>query len=324
MIISQTPFRVSFLGGGTDLEAYYRSGYGAVLSTAIDYYVYITVSKRFDDTIRVSYSRTEIVDQVDEIEHPIVREAMKMTGVTKAVEISSVADIPAGTGLGSSSSFTVGLLNALYAYQGRHVSADELAARACEIEIEILGEPIGKQDQYIAAYGGINYIRFNQDESVFVDPLVAERPLRDSLSDSLLMFYTGSTRKAGAILEDQSKRSPDLTKELDVLRDMALTGFEVLADGREMTRFGTMLDNGWQIKRELSAKISGSQIDDWYAKAMEAGALGGKLLGAGGGGFLLFYCEQHNQDRLREALADMRELPFGFDGRGSRIIFVSR
>lgn len=323
MIISQTPLRVSFFGGGTDLPAYYRKQGGAVLSTGVDKYCYITVNRRFDHTLRISYSKTEICETVDEIQHPLVREALKITGIHQGVEITSMADIPAGTGMGSSSTFTVGLLNALFAFTGKHVPAEELARLACEIEIDRVGEPIGKQDQFAAAFGGLNTMAFQPDEFVSVDPIICPRETKAELNQCLMLFYTGITRKAGTILKDQQKRTEALIPTLEKMKAMVEEGRSILQDGRHLARFGTLLGEAWHLKRGLSQKISNGLVDDAYSAAIDAGALGGKLLGAGGGGFLLVYCERHLQKKVRENLKSLREIPFNLEPRGSRIIFVS-
>jgi D-glycero-alpha-D-manno-heptose-7-phosphate kinase len=326
MIITRTPLRISFCGGGTDLPAFYRNQQGAVVSSAINKYVYITVnrlSRYFDHGILLKYSRTELVDRVEEIAHPIIREAMKVTGVTDRVEITSMADIPAGTGLGSSSTYAVGLLHALYTYKGDYVSASKLAREACEIEIERLGDPIGKQDQYIAAYGGFCHIRFNPDETVFVDPVICSRETKEALEDNLLMFYTGRSRKAGEILERQKSATSDRIAVLTGMRDLCKEALSVVSEGRSLSRFGEILHRGWTLKRSLVRGITDDVINAQYERARSAGAIGGKLLGAGGGGFLLFYVEKQNQGRVRQALSDMQELPFRFEPQGSKIIYVS-
>ncbi|HLC18659.1 MAG TPA: GHMP kinase [Thermodesulfobacteriota bacterium] len=322
MIISRTPFRISFAGGGTDLLDFYSREQGSVVSAAIDKYMYICVNKRFDHTIRVSYSKTETVDKMDDIRHPIVRECMKLTGVREGVEITSVADIPSGTGLGSSSSFTVGLLNALYAYRGVHVTPEKLAVEASRVEIDILGEPIGKQDQFIAAYGGLQHIRFNPDETVFVDPVVCSRETKRGLSENLLMFYTGDTRKSSSILKEQKKKTGARRDSLVKMRDLSVEIKGIITNGKNLSEFGAALDRGWKLKRGLVSSITNGHIDSIYSRALESGALGGKLLGAGGGGFLLFYVEGHNHARLREALGELREVRFNLEPEGSKIIFV--
>ncbi|MBN1918529.1 MAG: GHMP kinase [Verrucomicrobia bacterium] len=323
MIISRTPFRVSFAGGGTDLRAFYQHEAGAVISTTIDKYMYLTVNERFDHTVRVSYSKTEIVEIADEVEHPLVREALKKAGITNGIEITSISDIPAGTGFGSSSSFTVGLLNALYAYTGTYAPPERLAQEACEIEIDIVGEPIGKQDQYIAAYGGLQYIRFNPDESVFVDPVVCSAELKHSLGDRLLLFYTGITRSASEILTEQKKQTGN---KIEFLRRMAHLAGEirrVFQEGRDLDEFGELLHEGWMLKRELASGISNETIDAAYDRACAAGALGGKILGAGGGGFLLVYARQDKHPEIKKALAELRQIPVDLEPQGTKIVHVS-
>ncbi|MGB6065843.1 MAG: GHMP kinase [Desulfomonilaceae bacterium] len=326
MIITRTPLRVSFCGGGTDLPAYYLYQQGAVVSASLNKYVYITVnrlSRYFRHRILLKYSQSELVDSVDEVSHPIIREAMKMTGIIDRVEITSMADIPAGTGLGSSSSYAVGLLHALHTFKGEYVSAAQLAREACEIEIERLGDPIGKQDQYISAYGGVCHIRFNPDETVFVDPVICSHATKMALQGNLLMFYTGGQRRAGDILKVQqaaTKQKMDVLAQMKELCGRALT---VLRDGRSLNRFGEILHEGWLLKRSLVDNISNDSINEYYQAALGVGAIGGKLLGAGGGGFLLFYVEQQNQDRVREALRDLQELPFMFEPQGSKVLYIS-
>ncbi len=322
MIISRTPFRISFAGGGTDLAAFYRNATGAVTSSAIDKYMYITVNKRFDSTIRVSYSKTEIVANADEIRHPIVREALRLTGLTQGLEITSIADLPAGTGMGSSSSFTVGLLNALHAYAGRYAPAEQLAREACRIEIEILGEPIGKQDQYAAAYGGLNHIQFNSDETGCVDPVISPRETREELAENLLLLYTGVKRSASEILTKQKKDTKDKLDVLSRMRDISEEMAKVLQACRRLTRFGELMHEAWLLKRSVTSGITNPDVDRWYEAAREAGALGGKLLGAGGGGFMLLFVERQNRDRLRERLAELRELPFRLEPQGAKISYV--
>ncbi len=322
MIITRTPFRISFAGGGSDLAAYYTQEPGAVLSTAIDKYIYIAVKDHFERNFRVSYSQTEIVGTVDEIQHRIVRESLRMLGVDRGLEIVSMGDLPARTGLGSSSSFTVGLLHALHALDGKAASPERLAHEACCIEIERLKEPIGKQDQYIAAYGGMQYIQFNPDGRVFVDPVVCPAETRRELNRRLVVFFTGYTRDARDVLTQQQAntgaRLPVLRRMCGIARELR----EVLTGGRDLNVFGTLLDEAWQAKRSLTAGISNGVIDDYYERGMRAGALGGKLLGAGGGGFLLFFCEPHNQPRLRDELSDLRELQFSLDPEGSKVVYV--
>ncbi|MEI6168065.1 MAG: GHMP kinase [bacterium] len=325
MIISRTPLRVSFAGGGTDLRAYYGRERGAVLSTAIDKYIYITVNRKFDDKVRVSYSVTEIVDHASELKHELIREALKLTGITGGIEITSISDVPSqGTGLGSSSSYTVGLLNALYAFTGKLVSAERLADEACRIEIELCGKPIGKQDQYIAAYGGMQHIQFNPDESVFVDPLPCRKELREQLQSSLLMLYTGLTRSANDVLSEQRKNTEQNGVTMDglrTMRDLADQLRESLCAGN-LDGFGEMLHAGWMLKRTLAAGISSPSIDGWYELARKNGAIGGKLLGAGGGGFLLLYAHPDRHADIIRTLPELRPIPFRFEPQGSKIIFI--
>jgi D-glycero-alpha-D-manno-heptose-7-phosphate kinase len=325
MIISRTPLRMSFAGGGSDLPSYYRENGGAVLSTAIDKFVYVTVSEKFDSHIRVSYSRTEEVESVDEVAHPLVREGMKLSGVTDGVEITSVADIPAkGTGLGSSSSFTVGLMHALYAHRGLHVPAERLAAEACEIEIGRCGEPIGKQDQYAAAYGGLSFIRFNQDDSVCVDPIICRRETIRDLESQILVFYTGITRSASAILKSQGEALATQADKRQIMARMVALAYDLKREieANRPDQLGAILHESWLLKRSISDNISSSQIDLWYEAARKAGATGGKVLGAGSGGFLVFAVPEDRKSAVRKALADLKEVSFGFEPQGSKIIFV--
>jgi D-glycero-alpha-D-manno-heptose-7-phosphate kinase len=325
MIISRTPLRVSFFGGGSDLPAHYRRSGGAVLSTAIDKSVYVTVSRKFDDAVRVSYSRTEEVDRASEVEHPLVREALGLLGVAGGVEITSVADIPArGTGLGSSSAFTVGLLNALHAHLGQYAPAARLAEEACHIEIELCGEPIGKQDQYAAAFGGFNLIRFHEDETVEVRKVVCPASLLRELRERLLFFYTGVTRSASALLSEQAANVAKESAAASATRELACfaeSAFEALCAGR-IDALASMMDHSWRLKRSLAKGVSNSFIDEAYDVARAAGAEGGKLLGAGGGGFLMFMAPPEQHESIRQALQALRETPFDFAGYGSSIIFV--
>ena len=322
MIISQTPLRVSFCGGGTDLRAYYQHAPGAVTSTAINKHVYVTVNKAFEDIIRVAYSRTEIVKDVDEIQHELVREALKIVGIRTGVEITTMADVPGkGTGLGSSSSVTVGLLNALYAFRGQHKSAETLAREACRIEIELVGEPIGKQDQYIAAYGGFQHITFNPDETVFVEPVISKKGVKEELQNNLLMFFTGLTRPANTVLSEQKKNTSSRMETLDRMKKFALDARDSVRAG-DIDGIGRLLHENWELKKKLAGSISSPEINSMYDKAKEAGAIGGKLLGAGGGGFLLFYARPEKHKNIRKALSSLREMEFSFEPQGSRIIFV--
>jgi D-glycero-alpha-D-manno-heptose-7-phosphate kinase len=322
MIITRTPFRISFAGGGSDLESYYRLEPGAVLSAAVDKYVYIMLTGRFGGTFRISYSKTELVDSVEEIEHPIVRECLVSLGVQRGLEIVSMADLPAQTGMGSSSSFAVGLLHALHAVDGHVVTAQRLAEEACRVEIDVLGEPIGKQDQYIAAYGGLQLIQFHADGHVCVDPVICSTQTRRELNRRLLLFYVGGARAARDILAQQKINTPDRLPALRRLTRIAMQLRDVLTLGRDLNEFGRLLDEAWRMKRTLADSISNERIDQYYERGLRAGALGGKLLGAGGGGFLLFFCDLHLQDNLRRELSVLPELPFSLEPEGSKVIHV--
>lgn len=322
MIITRTPLRISFTGGGTDLPAFYKNGYGAVVSTSIDKYIYITVNKRFDDSIRVSYSQTEIVNHVDELKHDIARECLRMVGIPGGIEITSIADIPSGTGLGSSSSFAVGLLNALYTYVGERLSANELAKRACQIEINVLGHPIGKQDQYAAAYGGVNYFTFERSGDVQREKiLVSDNDLRN-MNRKLMMFYTGIRRSADGILSRQSQETKNKMEVLMFMRDQANRMRDGLVQKGFTPDFAKMLDEAWKKKKSITSGISNPEIDELYQKAISAGATGGKLLGAGGGGFILLYCDEPYQPAVREALG-LRKLDFEISLNGSRVVYFA-
>lgn len=325
MIISRTPLRISFAGGGTDLPAFYHQEPGAVVSTAINKYIYITVNRKFDHKIRASYSVTEMVHTVDELHHELIREALKRVGIDGGIEITSISDIPSqGTGLGSSSTYTVGLLNALYAYQGKLVGAERLAREACQIEIDICGKPIGKQDQYIAAYGGLRRIEFMPDETVKVTPLLMPRKLRQQLESSMVLLYTGMVRSADTILAQQSKNTRDRSDTQKHLQGMCQLAYElsnVLLAG-EVDCMGSYLHDGWMQKRRLAEGISNPTIDGWYEAARQHGALGGKILGAGGGGFLLCYAPPECHPHIIQALPELRPIPFQFEPQGSRIIYV--
>ena len=320
MIITQTPLRIGLVGGGTDLPDYYREHGGRVLNSAIDKYVYVIVKQRFDDGIYVNYSKKEIVSRVEDLEHELVREAMHMAGVRTGVEITTLADIPsAGSGLGSSSSVTVGLLHALFVYQGRQVSAEELAERACAIEIDRCGKPIGKQDQYIAALGGIRDLRFGPGDRVIADDIRLPPAERRALQDQILLFYTGVTRSANTILQEQTANVGSRLPQLHRLRQLAGEACEGLARG-DTGAVGRALRASWQEKRSLASGVSNGQIDEAVDAALAAGACGAKVTGAGGGGFLLVMCPVEHQQAVREALPGMKELPIKLDSMGSRVM----
>ncbi len=321
MIVTQTPLRVSLCGGGTDFPDFYRDHGGCVLSTAIDKYVYVVVKRRFDSKIRVGYTRTEMVDSVDEVQHDLVREALRIVGVERGVEIATMADIPArGSGLGSSASVTVGVLHALYAYTGQLVTAERLAEEACRIEIDVLGRPVGKQDQYIAAYGGLRFIEFRKDGSVSVAPVALSPSEQRRLESSLMLFFTGITRDAQTILAEQKQSTAQNTAHLQAIAALAREMYEHVCRG-QFDEVGRLLHENWEHKRRLASRITLPEIDEMYERARQAGALGGKIAGAGGGGFLLLYCRPEDQERVREALRGFRELPFRIEPDGSKVVF---
>lgn len=323
MIISQAPYRVSFAGGGTDLPAFYRGEFGAVLSITIARHMYVTVHGRFKPNIRVAYSKTETADSVAAVQHDLVREAMRMVGVDGPLEITTIGDVPAGTGMGSSSSLAVALLNAMYAYRGQIVSHERLAREACQIEIDILGKPIGRQDQYAAAYGGLNYIRFNPDDTVDVEPVPCQPPVLAELERRVLLMYTDQQRDANQILKKQSDGTEDRRRVLREMRDLAHAMRMAISGKGDLDEFARLLHAGWELKRSLGFGISDEKIDAWYEAARRAGAQGGKLLGAGGGGFVLLMAPPERHAAIREALGYPRELEFKIERHGCRIIFIS-
>lgn len=321
MIITQTPLRISFAGGGTDFREFFEKHGGGVVSSAIDKYIYTIVKKRFDDRIYINYSKKEIVDSIDEIEHELVREAMRKTGVTSGVEISFLADIPStGAGLGSSSSVTVGILNALYHYQGVTVPAEKLAEEACEIEIDICGKPIGVQDQYIAAFGGLRFFDFRKDGAVIPIKLNANDSLREDLDAHLMLFFTGRTRKSETILSEQKENISEREKILCQMANQARRLKESLEAG-DYYAVGRVMREGWEHKKKLASKVSNPELDSIYERATESGALGGKISGAGGGGFLLLFVAPDKRQAVREALSDLQEMPFRLERDGSKVIF---
>lgn len=326
MIVSRTPLRISFIGGGSDLPVHYRRYGGAVLSAAIAKYMYLTVHHRFDTSVRVSYSVTEEVNCASHVKHKLVRAALLKLGIDSGIEITSIGEIPSrGSGLGSSSAFTTGLLHCLHAYLGEYRSREQLAAEACEVEIGLCKEPIGKQDQYASAMGGVNLIRFNPDDSVTVEPVVFAPDFREELQGSLLLFYTGLTRSASDLLRQQSDAMSAEQEKCDVVRRMAHMAeeFRHAIQDRNLQCIGEMLHEAWGLKRSLTPQISNGIIDDLYTRARLAGALGGKLLGAGGGGFLLICAERDRQESVRRALSEYRCFPVKFDWPGSSIILYS-
>lgn len=326
MIISKTPLRMSFVGGGSDLPSYYTQSPGAVLSTSINKYIYVNVNKKFDDGIRLAYSITEEVDSISQIKHKIVKNTMEYLNIPGGIEITTIADIPSkGTGLGSSSSFTVGLLNVLKAYQGKVSSTEELADLACHIEIELCGEPIGKQDQYAAAYGGLNLIEFNQNSTVNVLPVVCTNDVYRTFESNFLMFYTGITRSASQLLSIQSEAMAQSTK-FNAMQSMVSLAYDMkyLLESGQTDSIGQLLHENWLLKKSITNGVSNTFIDDCYEKALRAGATGGKLLGAGAGGFMLFYAPIENHSEICKALSHLKRIPFKFDNGGTSIIFYQR
>lgn len=326
MILTRAPLRIPLGGGGTDLPSYYSQYGGFVLSAAINKYVYISLNRpQVDDLIRVKYSKSETVEDLNEVQHDLVREAMRLTGVERGVEIVSMADVPAGTGMGSSGSFVVALLRAFHALRREYVPPQELAEEACHIEIDMAGSPVGKQDQYVAAFGGITCFDISRDGQVAVSRISFSNHQMDELRSNLLLFYTGIQRRAMDILEDQKRdtahSNPDVIESLHRTKELGLQIKEALQDG-DLDRFGELMDVHWQNKKRRSGKISDPRIDRWYELARDNGAVGGKLIGAGGGGFLLFYCPNSHKGQLRKAMAEegLREMPFEFDFEGAKVL----
>ena len=326
MIITRSPLRITLGGGGTDLPSYYRDHEGFLIAAAIDKYVYITIHDTFVDDLIVKYSKLERVSRLEDLEHPIIREAMQMVGNEgRSLELSSMADIPAGTGLGSSGSFTTALLKALHAHKRNLIHPRELAEQACEIEIEKLGEPIGKQDQYIAAYGGLTCFKFNKDGKVEAWPLQVSVETRDNLEDSLVLFFTGYSRRASSILKEQDDKTKSKTDEGEMLRNLHFVkelGYrsqEALKAG-DLDAFGALMNDHWEHKKKRSGAMSNPKIDEWYSLAMANGATGGKLIGAGGGGFLMFHAR--NKAKLRHAMLSvgLKEVRFRFDFEGTKVV----
>jgi D-glycero-alpha-D-manno-heptose-7-phosphate kinase len=327
LIIARSPLRITLGGGGTDLPSYYREHGGIVVAAAIDKYVYVTVMRPFTPGIYLKYSQLEHVDQLGDVKHPIMREAIEMLGFrTPQVEITTLADIPAGTGLGSSGSFTTALLKALYSHRRRHLNQDELAALACHIEIDRLREPIGKQDQYIAAFGGITCLTFHRDDTVTAAPLKISMDTLFDLEDNLLLFFSGFSRSASSILRDQNTRTQqsdgEMLKNLHYVKELGIRSKEALEAG-DVAGFGELMHEHWGHKKRRSGGMSNSRIDDWYELALKNGAIGGKLVGAGGGGFLMFYAKDRNRLRRAMASAGLEEVRFRFDFEGTKVVLSS-
>ncbi len=321
MIIIQAPLRVSLFGGGTDFPAYYCERGGCVLSSAIDKYIFVTIKQRFDTKLRVGYTRTEMVDTIDEVQHELIREALRLTGIKRGVEITTMGDIPSeGSGLGSSSTVTVGALHAMYAHNRRLVLTEQLAREACYIERDVLRKPIGVQDQYIAAYGGMRFIEFRPGGEVVPHPMEFDKKTLRQLNDNLLLFFTGVTRQADKILKEQENNIEKRLAVLDEMKAITYRARDQLLAGR-VDEIGALLHESWLLKRELASQVSNSVLDDLYQTALNAGATGGKIAGAGGGGFMLLYCKNGRQEDVRQALAHLQELPFKLGQDGSKVIF---
>jgi D-glycero-alpha-D-manno-heptose-7-phosphate kinase len=324
MIIIQTPLRVSFFGGGTDFPSFYCSEGGAVLSSAVNKYIFITIKERFDCKLRIGYTRTEMVDTVPEIQHELIREALYKTGIKEGVEITTMGDIPAaGSGLGSSSTVTVGSLHAMYTYLGDIVTAEQLAQEACEIEISKLNKPIGIQDQYIVALGGLRFMEFDPDGTVRTERINLDYWSRRELNESLLLFFTGITRQADSILDEQQRNIVDRLSILREMKKMAYTARDELKAGN-LGIIGDLLHKSWELKKQLASGISNNMIDALYEQARRAGASGGKITGAGGGGFLLLYVPYHKRESVRSVMGSLQELPIQLEPDGSKVIFNYR
>ncbi|HSG16523.1 MAG TPA: GHMP kinase [Anaerolineae bacterium] len=321
MIVVQTPLRVSFFGGGTDFRSYFETEGGCVLSTAIDKYIFVTIKKRFDQMLRVGYTRTELVEDLSEIQHELIREALRKAGIQQGIEIATMGDIPsAGTGLGSSSTVTVGALHAAYGLLGELVSAEQLAREACEIEIDILSKPIGIQDQYIAAYGGFRFLEFTGNGQVLNEKIELEVPVKRQLNENLMLFFTGVTRSADTILREQKENISRQMTILNHMKQIAFTARDAMKVG-DLNAIGELLHESWELKRQLASGISNGTIQEMYQTARRAGAIGGKITGAGGGGFLLLYCPHEKQESVRAALNPLKETPFKLESDGSKVIF---
>ncbi len=323
MIVTRTPFRMSFVGGGSDLPSYYRKKGGAVSSTSINKYMYVTVNKKFDNDIRLSYSITENVQHIRKIKHPIVRNALDLLNINGGIEITSISDISSrGSGLGSSSSYAVGLLHALFTFKGEHTSKEELGRLSSHIEIDLCGDKIGKQDQYAAAFGGLNVIEFNEDDSVTVSPIKCSNETKTKMEESILVLYTGRTRSASAILSNQSENMKQESKQ-DLMSKMVSLVYDMrkLLENDHVEQLGELLHENWILKRQMAQGISDTEIDQWYEKGLSAGATGGKLLGAGNGGFMMFFAPKEKHDDISKALKGLQRVSFTFDEAGSKVLF---
>jgi len=327
MIITRTPFRISFAGGGTDLRAFYSTEPGKVISTSINKYIYVVIKRQIgivEYKYRINWSKVEFKNKLEDIEHPIVRAALILFEIDYPIEITTFSDIPGQTGLGSSSAFAVGLVHALHALKGEMVTKHTIASEAAYIELDLLGRTMGKQDHFASAYGNLNVFTFTSDEVVLVEPVLYEAKTKKYIQSNLMLFYLKSKRDASKILESQQRVTPNKLNELRNLKNLVEPLREIFSSGTEINNFGKILDQGWEIKRRLTDDISSSEIDEYYQKAKKYGAIGGKLLGAGGGGFLLFYVEQENQQKLKDQLSDLYCLPVKFDNSGTRITYYDQ
>jgi len=327
MIITRTPFRISFAGGGTDLREYYSKEHGSVLSTSIDKFIYVIIKRQIgivEYKYRINWSKVEFCNRIEDIEHPIVREALKMFEIDFAVEISTVSDIPGQTGLGSSSAFSVGLVHALHALKGEMVTKHAIASEAAHIEVELLGRIMGKQDHFASTYGDLNVFTFRSDENVLVEPIFYRAEVKTALEKKLMLFYTHIKRDASEVLEAQQSEIQNKRSVLREMQGMVEPLRDILNSGSDLEGFGRILHQGWELKRAITKEISSEEIDEYYQKARDAGAIGGKLLGAGGGGFLLFYVEEENQQAVIDALPELYYLPVGFDSGGTRITYYDQ
>jgi D-glycero-alpha-D-manno-heptose-7-phosphate kinase len=321
MIIVQTPLRISLFGGGTDFPSYFQSEGGCVLTTSIDKFIFVTIKSRFDDMLRVGYTKTEMVNHLDELQHELICESLRKTGIRKGVEITTMGDIPSqGSGLGSSSTVTVGALHAMHSYLGDLVSAEQLASEACDIEINILGKPIGIQDQYIAAYGGLRFIEFTQNNEVIINKVEIDEAVTRRLNENTMLFFTGITRQSHTILNEQKNNIRQRSSVLNEMKQIAYTARDQLQAGN-IDSIGELLHESWMLKKQLASRVSNGAINEMYTAAKRAGALGGKVAGAGGGGFLILYCPHEKQEAVRRELCHLQELPFKLENDGSKVIF---
>ena len=324
MIIVQTPLRISFFGGGTDFRAFFMQEGGCVLSSAIDKYIFVTIKHRFDSKLRIGYTQTEMVDEIDQIHHELIRESLRITRIERGVEITTMGDIPSeGSGLGSSSTVTVGALHAMYAYLGEIVPAERLAREACRIEIEILKRPIGVQDQYIAAYGGLRFFEFSSNGQVTSEKVKLSSEAQRALNHNFMLFFTGLSRNSSTILREQAGNLNDRLNELREIKQMAYEARRTI-ETENFDALGVLLHQSWELKKRLAGTISNGRINEMYETARGAGAIGGKISGAGGGGFLLLYVPWERQDKVRTKLNGLQELPFRLEDDGTKVIFNYR